>query len=78
MTLKETILSYCVAALIFTWVVVGYAFWTRIDNAERKIAALEAESRPLIVVDRYSSVYLATEGVKPEKPGEDEQWARLY
>lgn len=66
MTLKEIILSICIAALLFTWAVVGYAFWSRIDAAERRIAELEADTRPLIVVDKYSSVYLNGENVDTE------------
>jgi len=66
MTLKEVILSICIAVLLFTWAVVGYAFWSRIDAAERRITELEGETRPLVVVDKYSSVYLNGEGVKTE------------
>ena len=36
---------------------------TRIRDHERRIAALEREARPLIVVDRFSHVYLNGESV---------------
>lgn len=43
---------------------------TKLENYERRIAALETkfetEARPLIIVDKYSSVYLNGKEVKPE------------
>jgi len=35
----------------------------KLENHEQRIADLEAEARPLIVVDKYSSVYLNGEEV---------------
>ena len=56
--LRNTALGLVIAALLFTWVLVGVAFWIRIDHLERRTGELELTTRPLIVVDKYSSVYL--------------------
>ena len=36
---------------------------TKMEDHEKRIAALEAETRPLIIVDKYSDVYLNGEKV---------------
>ena len=56
-----------IVMLMFCLLVVWDYVTTRIRDHERRIAALEAEARPLIIVDRFSQVYLNGEEVKAEK-----------
>ena len=66
MTYKDMFLAIAIVVLLFTWAVVGYSLWIRGDYNTRRIAELEAEARPLIIVDKYSEVYLNGEKIDKE------------
>ena len=52
-----------VGMLLFCLLVARDYGTTRIRDHERRISALEREARPLIIVDRFSHVYLNGEPV---------------
>ena len=59
---------------IIIWLVLsmfGYAVWdytfTKMENHERRIAELEATARPLIIVDKFSRVFVGGYDVTPEE-----------
>jgi len=61
-------------ALVFTGLLllIGDYVGTKLENHERRIAELEAEARPLIVVDKWAHVYLNAEEVPPPEEEEAE------
>ena len=65
--IKDLLFALVLGVLLFTWTVIGVAFWTRIDANERRLDRLEAAARPLVIVDRFSEVYI--NGERPEAQG---------
>jgi len=59
------------AAFVFLAIFLFVVGWdyvtTRINTLEARIHELEVKPRPLVVAERYSSVYLMGEKVKPEE-----------
>lgn len=70
MKLSHLLITTIAGVLLVFMGVIFYELWGRVDFLQSRIAQLETkfetEARPLIIVDKYSSVYLEALKVKPE------------
>ncbi len=75
--MKETksLIGWCaVIIMLMFWAFCAWDFVTmKIQEYDRRLAALEQEARPLFVVDRYSHVYLNGKEIPIDGDEDDDQ-----
>lgn len=66
MNFKDLILATLIGVFLFVWVLVGYTIWMKVEHNQARIGRLEVTARPLVIVDKYSEVYINGEKVDPQ------------